>query len=118
MLLNPLLLQLLVQQGKGVNPEPVLRKLWTDGLGNRNFDQLIISVGGMPPSIGAPPGMSPGTPPEQSQEQQSMAMQADNADAMSENMVPGEGDEAGMMRDNANMMAAMMGGGMGSGGGM
>jgi len=115
--MNPIMLQTLQMGGNMVDPVPLLRKVYTDGLGLRNFDQFIKRAppppmpGMGPPGMG-PPGQEPGAPP-QSQDQQSMVAQASTADGEEMMMAPGEGDEAGMMRDEANAMAAMMGGGSG-----
>lgn len=51
--------------GKMLNPEAVLRRAWTDGLGNRNFDQVIVPMPmpGVPPMPGSPSGGQPAMPP-------------------------------------------------------
>jgi hypothetical protein len=115
--MNPLMLQTLMQTGSIVDPVPLLRKVYTDGLGLRNFDQFIKKMPMAPPGMGppgmAPPGMGPpGLPPggPQSIDQQSAVMQAAGAGGPNETMQPGEGDELGSVRDGANSMAAMMGG--------
>lgn len=50
----------LQMQGKMLNAEEVLRRAWSDGLGNRNFQKVVIPMPMMPM---APPGaMGPGGP--------------------------------------------------------
>ncbi len=50
--------QNLQMQGKMLNPEPILQKAWTDGLGNRNFDKLIVPIP-QAPQQAQPPGQVP-----------------------------------------------------------
>lgn len=114
------MMPLLQAQGKMFNPEPLLRSIYEDGLGQRGFDRIIQpmpqqpmapSGPGMPP--GGPqggPGMPPGMGP---QEPRSAVEQAPGG--APEGMAPGEGEAFGEVRGNADQLAAMMGqmGGMG-----
>lgn len=51
----------LQMQGKMLNPEPILQRAWSDGLGNRGFDKVIIPMPMMPMAPPGPGG-SPGLP--------------------------------------------------------
>lgn len=108
---NPGVLQLLMQQGKILNPEPILRRIWEDGLGQRNFESVIAPMPMMPMMPGAGGGgpPAPGAPPEP----RSAVEQAPGG--MPGEMAPGEGGEFMNVRQGADQMAAMMGesGGMG-----
>lgn len=105
---NPAVLQLLLQQQKILNPEPILRKLWEDGLGLRNFDKVVTQMpmmpGMMPPGGGGgpPPGgaVPPGQDPRSAVEQ---------APGGSGEMAPGEGEAFMEVRGGADQMAAEVG---------
>lgn len=103
---NPAVLQLLLQKGKTINVEPILRRMWEDGLGQRNFGNIVepavmspMMMGGM----GGPPGQ-PGQPP---QEPRSAVEQAPGG---SDQMAPGEGEMFGEVRAGADELAGMLGG--------
>lgn len=100
--INPGVLQLLMQQGKLINPEPLLRRIYEDGLGQRNFDKIVtvapMMPGVMPPGGGGEP--PPGGAPRSAVEQ---------APGGSGPMAPGEGEEFMAVRGQADEMAAMMG---------
>ena len=105
---NPAVLQLLQLQGKVLNPDPALRKMWEDGLGLRNYDQVVTAAPmqppmGGPPGMGGPQGMPPGMGP---QDPRSAVEQAPGG---SEGMAPGEGEAFGEVREGADMMAAQAG---------
>lgn len=103
---NPAVLQLLLQQQKIINPEPILRKLWEDGLGLRNFDQ-ILATPMMPPMMpGAPGGAAPGAKAPPGGEPRSAVEQAPGGSGP---MAPGEGEDFMNVRGGADEMAAMMG---------
>lgn len=112
-LLNPATLQLLMQQGRMVNPEPILRRVYTEGLGFQNFDTVVTppQMPMMPPGMpGAPPGMPgmptmgpPGGPPPG----------ADLSAIPGGQPGPGEGEAFGDVRGQANDISAMMGGMLG-----
>ena len=110
---NPGVLQLLMQQGKMLNPEPVLRMLWEGGLGLRNFDQIITPAPMMP---GMPPGGGGGLPPGAAPSGQDPRSAVEQAPGGSEGMVPGEGQAFMDVRAQADEMAAMMGAAGGAGG--
>lgn len=100
---------LLQQQGKMFNPEPLLRQVWESGLGNRNFDKLITQAPPpMMPGMAGPGGMPEEAGPEMEgvQEPRSAVEQAPGGSA---GMVPGEGEAFGEVRQQADMMAGMMG---------
>jgi hypothetical protein len=111
---NPAVLQLLMQQGKIINPEPLLRRIYEDGLGQRNFDRIIVAApvmpgmlpgggGGGPPPPGSPPGGAPRSAVEQ-------------AAGGSGPMAPGEGEDFMNVRAGADDMAAQAGAQGGYGG--
>lgn len=63
-ILNPAVLQSYAQQGKVLNIDPVIRKMWEDGLGQRSYESLFIKLV-MPQMPGAAPmpgGMPQGMP--------------------------------------------------------
>lgn len=112
---NPAVLQLLQMQGKMLNPEPLLRRIYEDGLGQRNFDRVITQAGppqGMP-GPGGPqgmPGMGPGGPggpggPPGGEPRSAVEQAAGGSGPMA----PGEGEEFMGVRAGADEMAAMMG---------
>lgn len=108
---NPAVMQLLMQQGKMVNPEPVLRRMWEDGLGQRNFGNVITPLtpmammGMMQQQHGAEEkGEKPSGSP---QEPRSATEQAPGGGAGE--MAPGEGEMFGEVRQGADAMAAAAG---------
>lgn len=100
------LVPLLQMQGKMFNPVPALRGLWEDGLGQRNFDALIV------PAQQNPAGMQPpaasGPQPEAGQDPRSTVEQAPGGEAGM--MAPGEGEAFGEVRQEADQLSALMGG--------
>lgn len=107
---NPAVMQLLQMQGKMVNPEPLLRRIYEDGLGQRNFDRVVTA---MPTQPGMPPGMppQPGQPPGGGGEPPGGAPRSavEQAPGGTDQMVPGEGEDMMGVREGADDMAAMMG---------
>jgi len=110
----------LMQMGYKVDPVPLLKKLYSDGFGFRNFDDFVSKmpmqggpVPGMPmPGMGGPqqmalPGMD-GQRPRSAVEQGGGEVGMDAAQ--------GEADEFMSVRSEADDMAALMGG-MNNGGG-
>lgn len=105
---------LLAAKGKTIDPEPLLRRLYSDAFGFRGFDQFVrpmnpmemMQQGGM----GAPPASGAPSP----EGQQVGGNQEEGAPPPA----PGEGGAFSDVRDGADQMAAMMGmmGGMGGGG--
>ena len=106
------LMPFLQMQGKVLNPIPALRALYEDGLGQRNFDQVITQMPMQPMMPGQLPmqGGPPGIP--QPQQMQSAAVQG----AGSGEMAPGEGEALAEVRQGANADAAMQGAGFDFGG--
>lgn len=100
------MLPILAQQGKTFDPVPVLRRVWEDGLGLRNFDQVITPMQTMPGMVpGAmPPGQ--GGPPQQ-QDPRSAVEQAPGGGS---EMVPGEAEAFGEVRQNSEDISAFLGG--------
>lgn len=103
--MTPPVIQQLMQQGWVVDFQPLLKRLYQDALGYRDFDQFIKKptmqpgmpgqpqMPGQPPMQGAP-GASPGGPAPMT----SAVQQASTADASSGNMAAGEDDVLGPMR--------------------
>lgn len=54
--------QALAMQGQMLNPIPILQRVWSDGLGFRGFDRLVVPMPMMPQAPGMPPP-GPGVPP-------------------------------------------------------
>ncbi len=112
-LLNPAVMQLFQMQGKQLNIEPVLRKMWEDGLGQRSFESLFIKQMGMPgmpgamPAPGAPamPGAAPLSPEQISTTSQIPG----NGGEMGLPPQAGEGEEFRNIRSAAEGMSGPMG---------
>lgn len=109
--------QLLAMEGKKYVASELLRKLYQDGLGFRDFDRIVVNdpmaamaaMGGGPgaPAPGAP---SPGGEGAEGGPQVTSAVdQAQYGQAPSE-MTQGEGEAFGEVRAGANDVAALMGG--------
>lgn len=100
----PPLVPLLQQNGKQVDPTTLIQRIYSDGFGFRNFDSFVKPM--QPQMPGGMPGM-PGQPPP------GMGAPGENAGASaipeSEAAAPGEGEEFGNVRDNADIMAALSG---------
>lgn len=120
---NPGVLQLLMQQGKMLNPEPVLRKFWEDGLGQRNFDSVVRQLSPQEQMMMAMQQAQAGSeeggekakegaqqPGGGAQEPRSATEQAPGGGGP---MQPGEGEALGAVRQEADMLAAVMGGATG-----
>lgn len=110
---------LLAQQGKAIDPIPVLQKMWTDGLGQRNFKKLIIAAPpppamgpgagpGGPPPPGMPPGMGAGPVAGMDPNSMDPNQSGDPSDSGAE---PGSGDDFANVRDQADQIAAQFGAG-------
>lgn len=111
-ILNPTVLQSLQMQGKQLNIEPILRKMWEDGLGQRSFESLFFKLppmnmsGMMPQAPGMP--QTPGAP--LSPEQISATSQVPgNGGAMAAPPQAGEGEEFRNVRNAAEGMSGPMG---------
>jgi hypothetical protein len=107
---NPAVMQLLMQQGKIVNPEPILRRIWEDGLGQRNFESVIAPMPMMPmmpgPGGGGPPGA--GVPSQPGGDPRSAVEQAPGGQPGMD-AAPGEAEEFMNVRGGADAMAALAG---------
>lgn len=104
---------LLAQQGQMPNLAPVLRKIYEDGLGLRNFDEVLQPAPPPMPGMGGPQGGPPGGPqggPPPGQKPQQPRSAVEQAPGGSQSMAPGEGEAFGEVRGNADQLAAMMGG--------
>lgn len=113
----PPLVPLLMQAGWQVDPQPVLKRLVTDGLGFRNMDQFVkrapppmMGPDGqpMPPGAGGPP--PPGGMPQGdlgASDQRSATMQGPDGDP---NMQSGEGDELSALRQQVENDTGNQGG--------
>lgn len=108
-LMQPLL-PLLQQQGKTVDPVPILQKAWTDGLGNRGFDKVIIPIPMQPGMPGMPPpGMQPPLG-EMSGESDASAVNQGNVIPPDEvNPQMGEGEVTPSIMDQVNQTNGMDG---------
>lgn len=100
------LMPLLQMQGKMFDPAPLLRRIYEDALGQRNFDSIIKAAPLMPGMMPGAPGMA-GPPGAEPQEPRSAVEQAPGG-GMGE-MAPGEGEEFMQVREGADQMAAAMG---------
>ena len=114
------LVPLLQQQGKTIDPTPVLRNLYCDGFGFRGFDDFVkkmpmmpMGQPGMPPGQGAPPEGAGGPPGQQLPAEppggrpRSAVEQA--AGAVDSQPVPGEAEDFQQMRSVADDLAATYG---------
>lgn len=99
------MIPLLQQVGYKVNPVPLLKRLYSDGFGFRNFDEFIqqgtqqgmVQGPGAPPNVMGGPGMRPRS-----------AMEQAGGEPME--AVPGEAEDFMNVRQNADGLAAMQGG--------
>lgn len=99
---------LLIQNQKMADPEPLLKRLFSDGFGFRGFDEFIKPV--------SPQAMQPGMPgaPEPQEEPEGEAAEVegnggDSAIPESMSSVQGEGNAFASVRDGADAMAAAAG---------
>lgn len=97
----PPLIPLLQQSGQMADPTPLLKRIYTDGFGFRNFEEFIKSVPqvvqtGMPGAV--PPGQP--APGENA---------GDSAIPEEGEAAPGEGEDFANVRDNADVLS-MLGG--------
>ena len=112
-ILNPAVQASLMQQGKILNLEPILRKMWEDGLGQRSFESLFVkpTMGGMPGApMGMPGQMPPGGMPMPGAPQQVSAVDnnPNGANPLTP-PAPGEGEEFRNVRDAAEGVSGAMG---------
>lgn len=103
---------MLIQQGYVPDIVPILRKVWSDGLGFRNFDSIITAN---------PQKAQQLLMQQQQQEQQPDQTQAPGdrvrstleqvtGQANANDMAPGEGEAFGEVRDGADELSSMLGG--------
>ena len=104
-ILNPTVLQMLMQKGLSINIENILRKMWEDGLGQRSFESLIDSSQMMPGMPGQPQPM-PGQP-QLSPEQISSVSQNPNGGPI--DPTAGEGEQFRQVRSEAEDISGIMG---------
>ncbi len=108
------LVPLLMQQGKVVNFDVLVRKVYSDGFGFRGFEEFIAQT--------AQPAMATGGMPPQNPEQ-AAAIQGEQGDRVRSSLEqlygefgnpteaqPGEAEEFMNVRNEADQIAAMMGG--------
>lgn len=104
-MMTPPVVQMLAQQGWTVDFQPLIKRLYEDALGYRDFDKFVkkavapqqLGPDGQPP----PPqgGLPQGAPPDGGPApMQSAVAQAGGADGQEQQMVDGEGDELGPLR--------------------
>jgi hypothetical protein len=108
MQLLPGVLPLLQLQGKMVNPEPLMKLIYSTLIGGRDFDKVIVPMP-MPP-MGMPPGAPPGIPGGESIPGGDRARSAtEQAPGGGGEPVPGEAEDFMSVRQGADDMAGMMG---------
>lgn len=109
------LVPLLMQQGYIVDPAPVLRRLYSDGLGFRGFDEFIKKATG-PMVMGQDGQMMPGQGMQQEQgDRMRSALENLGGQYMSD-AAPGEAEAFQDVRSEADQMAATAGSTYGTGG--
>ena len=118
----PGVIPLLQVQGKMVNPEPLMKLIYSTLIGGRDFDKIVVPMPMMPGMMPGAPGAPPppgGIPGEESipGEDGGRARSAvEQAPGGSGPVAPGEAEDFMNVRAGADEMAGMMGG-MGFGGG-
>lgn len=114
------LMPVLAQQGKTIDPIPVMRRFYADAIGGRDFDKVVVSIQemqqrlmqsgammpGMPGAPGAPP---PGPPPSAPGGEPRSAVEQAPGGPEGSSMAPGEAEDFMGVRAEADDMAAMMG---------
>ena len=103
------LMPLLMQAGYVVDPAPVLRRVYSDGLGFRGFDEFIKKAQAVPQ--GGPPSaaQAPGVMQEQGDRVRSALEQVAGGPGDQTPMAPGEGEDFQDVRANADQLAADQG---------
>lgn len=105
---NPAVMQSLAQQGKVVNFDAIVRRIYSDGMGMRNYEDFIQPAQVMQGQMGMPsPEQMQGVVAEQGDRVRSALDQVAGA---GQEMVPGEGGDFMEMRAGADDMAGDMGG--------
>jgi len=103
----------LMSTGYIVDFAPLIKRVYTDGMGFRGFEQFIKpaqAMMGMAPGMPPQPGMMPNIQAEQGDRVRSALEQVG---AMQGDMAPGEGEEFMSVRNEADDIAALMGSGGG-----
>lgn len=95
--------QALAMQGKMLNVEEVLKRLWTDGYGFRNFNNIVIPAP-PPPGMPPPPPMNPGAGEAPTVDRVRSALESVGGAGVP--MVPGEAMAADEVRQNADAISA------------
>ena len=106
------LLPVLMQNGYAFDPVPWLKRLATDGFGLRQFDEVVFKQQQAPGMPGMPPQMGPGGhPPPQASPPEVRSATEQGGGEGGIGMQPGEGEDFMQVRDNADELAALLGGG-------
>lgn len=107
------LIPLLQQQGWNPDLTVPLRRIFSDGLGYRGWDDFMKKMPMAPPGMQPgmePPGLGAGGPPPDAQGQFAGDPRSSNQSEGAQDMQSGEGEDFGEMRDGADAMAGMFGG--------
>jgi hypothetical protein len=111
----PGVMPLLMQQGKMINPEPLMKLIYSTLIGGRDFDKVVVPMPMQPGlQMGMPgaPGAGPGGPPPSAPDRARSA--TEQAAGGGGEPVEGEAEDFMSVRQGADDMAGMMGG-MGGG---
>lgn len=100
---------LLQQVGKIFDPEPILKKIWVDGLGQRGFDQIIVAMQQQPLQQAQQPGNPGAVQAEQGDRFRSALEQVFGQGSPEAEMQPGEGEDFADVRKQSEELAAKMG---------
>lgn len=108
------LLSMIMQQGYIVDFVPLLKKVYTDGMGFRGFSEFIkrAPIGAAPMAPGmTPPGVDPSVMGAQTDNMRSALAQEYGGGSPEAEPQPGEADAFANVRQEADGMAALIGGG-------
>jgi len=102
----PQVLPLLQPLGKTIDPEPLLRRIFSDGFGFRGYNQFVVQAP-MPQAMPGAPGMPPGLgmPPSA----QGNGIRTANEEGPQMELQPGEGEDFANVRDESEDLAALLG---------
>lgn len=103
-LVSPPVLQLLMQQGKMVDPTPLLKLIYSTSVGGRDFDKILTAMPMMPMAPGAP-GSPPGNVPGEDRARSAV----EQAPGGSGEVAPGEAEDFMSVRAGADEMAGEFG---------
>ena len=109
----PGVLPLLQQQGKMVNPEPLMKLIYSTLIGGRDFDKIVIPLP-MPPMMGMPPtpgqpGTIPGEENNPGEDGGRARSAVEQAPGGSGEVAPGEAEDFMNVRAGADEMAGFAG---------